>query len=62
MPIFPDMPTHQPTIDPIPTTSTSQPMVVSLVASTSSKELGEIKDMMQDLMQNFDKIKENIDI
>ena len=55
MPIFPNVPTSQPSIAPIPTTSIDQPLVVTLIASTSSNELGELKDMMQALMKNVDK-------
>lgn len=55
MPFFPDMPTHQPIVAPIPTTSTSQPLAITPIASTSSNELGELKDVMQALMQNIDK-------
>lgn len=42
MPFFPNMPT----VAPIPTMSTSQPLVMTAIASTSSNEFGELKDMM----------------
>ena len=45
MPLFPDMPTHQPTMALIPTTTIIQPLFAP-IASTSSNELGELKIMM----------------
>lgn len=53
MPFFLDMPNHQPTIAPIPTSSTSQPLALTPQSSTSSSELGELKALMQDIGQNF---------
>ena len=34
IPYFLDMPTHQPMVAPIPTTSTSQPLAIAPMAST----------------------------
>ena len=55
MPFFPDVPNHQPAMDPLPTTSTSQSLSLVPQASTSSNGIDEIKEMMQSMMQNLDK-------
>ena len=55
MPFFPDVPNHQPAMAPLPTTSTSQSLILVPQASTSSNGIDEIKEMMQSLMQNMDK-------
>lgn len=55
MTFFLDMPNHRPTIAPIPTSSTSQSLVVVLIASKSSNEFDNIESMMKKLMQNVDK-------
>lgn len=55
MPLFLDMPNHQPMISPIPTISTSQPLAIVPSASTSSNGIDEIKDMMQSMMKNIEK-------
>ena len=54
MPFFPDMPNHQPSVSHIHTSSTSQPLVVVPIASTSSNGVDKIEAMMQTLMQNMD--------
>ena len=46
MPFFPDIPNHQPTMTPIPTISTSQPLSLVPEASTSLNGMDEIKEMM----------------
>ena len=46
MPLFPDIPNHRPLVTPIPTTSTNQPLAITPMASTSSSELRELRDMM----------------
>ena len=57
MPLFLDLPSQQPIIAPSLEFSSSQPLV-SLKASTSSSEWGELKSMMQALMKNVDKVKD----
>ena len=49
MPLFLEIPNHRPLVATIPTTSTSQPLAITPVASTSSSEFGELRDIMQDL-------------
>ena len=46
IPFFLDMPNHQPIVAPVPTTSTSQPLAIVSLASTSSNGIDEIKYMM----------------
>ena len=46
MPFFPNIPNHQPTIAPIPTLSTSQPLSLAPQDSTYSNGIDEIKEMM----------------
>lgn len=49
MPFFTNMPNHQPTIAPISITSTSQPLAIVPIVSTSSNELGLLKALMQNI-------------
>ena len=46
---------HQPAMDPLPTTSTSQSLALVPQISTSSNGIDEIKEMMQSMMLNIDK-------
>ena len=46
MPFFPDVPNHQPAMDTLATTSTSQSLALVPQASTSSNRMDEIKEMM----------------
>ena len=55
MPFFPDVPNHQLAMAPLPTTSTSQSLVLVPQASTSLNGIDEIKEMMQYMMHNTDK-------
>lgn len=59
IPLFLDMPTHQPTMVPIPTTTASQPLVVAPSTSTSSNEIDKLEAMMQVIIQNINKIKDH---
>ena len=54
IPLFPDMPTQQPTTPPFPTTSTSQSFI-ALDASTSISEVGKLRGMLHVLAQRLDK-------
>lgn len=54
MPFILDMPNHQPTVVPIPTTSTIQPLTIALIASTSSNGVDNIEEMMKMMMHNID--------
>ena len=55
MPLFLEIPNHQPSITPIPTTSSSQPLAATSSSSTSTSELSTLESMMQTLMQGLDK-------
>ena len=57
MPLFPNLPSQQPIVAPSPEFSSSQPLF-SLKASTSSSKYGELKSMMQAVMKNVDKVKD----
>ena len=50
MPLFPEIKNHQPSIAPIPTTSSSQPLAATSSSSTSTSELSTLESMMQTLM------------
>ena len=54
MPFFPNMPNHQPIVALIPTISTSHPLAIIPLASTSSNRVDKIEAIMQRLMQNID--------
>ena len=58
MPFFPNIPNHGPPIAYIPTTSTRQPHSLAPIASTSSSEFGDLKDMMQVLMLSNQKLQD----
>lgn len=55
MPLFPNIPNHQPSVAPIPTTSCNLPLVSVPSTSTSSNEMGKLDSMMQTMMLNMDK-------
>lgn len=55
MPLFPEMPNHQPTIAPIPIASSNQLLVLPSPPSTSTSEMSSLESMMQTLMQGLDK-------
>jgi hypothetical protein len=55
MPLFPEIPTQVPTVAPIPTTSTSQPLVVAPVASTLANETDKLETLMQNMMLGLEK-------
>ena len=61
MPFFPNVPNHQPTISPLPMTSTSQALTPVPQASTSSNGLDEIKEMIQGLVLNTNKREKSLD-
>ena len=61
MPFFPDIPNHQTTVAPIPTTSTSQALTPVSQTSTSSHGLDEIKELIQGLVLNTDKREKTLD-
>ena len=46
MPLFPDIPAPHPIVALIPTTSTSQPLAIGPIASTSSSGIDKIEAMM----------------
>lgn len=56
MPLFLDMSvTHQPMVDPIPSTNTNQPHITTPPTSTSSNELEKLKFLMQNIFQTIDR-------
>ena len=59
MPFFLDMPIYQPMVAPIPTISTSQPLAIAPISSTSSNGMDKIKLMIHSMMQNMDKINDH---
>ena len=56
IPFFPNFLNHQPSMAPIHITSTSQSLSLVLQASTSSNGIDEVKEMMQSMMLNTNKI------
>ena len=46
MSLFPEIPNHQPSITPIPTASSSQPLAATSSSSTSTSELSTLESMM----------------
>ena len=55
MPLFPEIQNHQPSIAPIPTASSSQPLAATSLPSTSTSEMISLESMMQTLMQGLNK-------
>lgn len=55
MPLFPEIQNHQPSIAPIPTASSSQPLAAISLPSTSASEMSSLENMMQTLLQGLDK-------
>ena len=49
MPFFLDMPTHHPIMAPIPTKSTSQPLAITPITSTSLSAIDKIEAMIQNI-------------
>ena len=55
MPLLLDIPSQKPIVAPIPTISTSQPLLVAPIASTSSSGVEKIEALMYKMMYNMDK-------